>query len=95
MITELGKLYREARRGEIEAYQATRLASLLRHTRSMDITSAMDRERLAIGSLTRSALARTLSFCERWRVAGGEVHVDTVARFTHQGLKSMGSEAKT
>jgi hypothetical protein len=29
IITELGKLYREARRGEIDPYQATRLASIL------------------------------------------------------------------
>ena len=34
VITELGKLYREARRGEIDAYQATRLASILTGLRS-------------------------------------------------------------
>ena len=34
VITELGKLYREARRGEIEVHQATRLASILTALRS-------------------------------------------------------------
>ena len=34
VITELGRLYREARRGEIDAHQATRLASILTGLRS-------------------------------------------------------------